>query len=216
MKMWKEIRKKPVQTALVMLLLVQVCLTALSNIVCLDKNLDCDTGKLFNHIAEIWRQKQLILPGWLYFTTLEWDCSSVLALPFYAATRDIVLSFGLANIVFLICFIAVIFFLFQGENCIYPLLCANLLLIPYRIGMLDYYNMLFFGGSQYIIKVMLPLMLVGLLLAVEAKICGGVEVCGLQASDGLISGPVFSERRIQRRLCVCLRYSACGCSLSGI
>ena len=164
MKIAKDIRKEPVKMALAILLAIQFFLISFSNITLIDRNLDCDTGNLFNHISEIWRQKSILLPDWDYLTTLEWDCSSIFALPFYAVTQNIVLSFGLSNILFLGCFLCIIFFLFRGEDLLYPLLCTNLLIIPFRIGMLDYYNMLFFGGGQYIIKVSIPLLLAGLIL----------------------------------------------------
>lgn len=153
-----------VKVALTVILTVQFCLIAYSNLTMIGKNLDCDTGKLFNHIAEMWRQKAVLLPNWDYLTTLEWDCGSLLALPIYMVTGDIILSFGISNILFLCGFLYVIFYLFKGEDSLYPLLCANLLIIPYRVGMLDYYNMLFFGGSQYIIKSLLPLILIGLMI----------------------------------------------------
>lgn len=171
MKMIKinELRKRPVKAALVVLLIIQFVLIAFSNLTLIDKNLDNDNSMLFNHVVEIWRQKTILLPEWNYLTTLEWDCSSVLALPFFAITHNTLLSFGLSNIVFLICFLGIIFFLFKGEDSLYPLLCANLLIIPFRTGMLDYYNMLFFGGAQYIIKVSVPLLLTGLLLYINNR-----------------------------------------------
>ena len=162
MKHKKDVQEL-VKLSLIIILAVQFCLIMYSNLTMIEKNLDCDTGKLFNHIAEIWRQKQLLLPNWDYLTTLEWDCSSLFALPFYVLTGDIILSFG--------------FYLFKGEDALYPLLCANLLIIPYRVGMLDYYNMLFFGGAQYIIKASLPLILIGIIIRTEyLSTVGGMSV----------------------------------------
>ena len=139
MKHKKDVQEL-VKLSLIIILAVQFCLIMYSNLTMIEKNLDCDTGKLFNHIAEIWRQKQLLLPNWDYLTTLEWDCSSLFALPFYVLTGDIILSFGMANILCLGGFLYIVFYLFKGEDALYPLLCANLLIIPYRVGMLDYYN----------------------------------------------------------------------------
>lgn len=163
----KILSKEPVKTILMLLLMIQICLIAHSNITLIGKNLDCDTGKLFNHIAEMGKQKTILLPNWDYVSTLEWDCSSLLALPFYMVTQNIIISFGLSNIIFLCGFLGLIFFLFRGEDMLYPLFCANLLIIPFRVGMLDYYNMLFFGGGQYIIKAAIPILLIGLILSVE-------------------------------------------------
>lgn len=166
MKMIKinELRKEPLKIALIVLLIIQFCLIAFSNITLIDKNLDNDNCLIFNHVVEIGRQKTILLPEWDYLTTLQWDCSSAFALPYYLITHNVILSFGLSNITFLICFLGLIFFLFKGEDSLYPLLCANLLIIPFRIGMLDYYNMLFFAGAHYIIRATIPLLLTGLLL----------------------------------------------------
>lgn len=168
----KKIRTEPVKLILIVLFAIQFLLIAHSNITLIDKNIDCDSAKLFTHTEEIWRQKTFLLPEWEYLTTLEWDCSSILALPFYAVTNDIILSFGLANIAFVGIFAAIIFYLFRGKDSLYPLFCINLLIIPYRLGMLDYYNMLFFGGAQYIIKASVPLLLVGILLGTERNPAG--------------------------------------------
>ncbi len=165
----KSVKTEPVKLALLILLVFQFGLMAHSNLTLIWKSIDCDLAKLFVHIAEVCKQKTLLLEGWDYLTTLEWDCSSLLAIPFYGVTHSITLSFGLANIIQMGCFLWLIFFLHRGEDSICPLLCINLLMIPYRTGMLDYYNMLFFGGGQYIIKVFLPLLLIGIILYMEAK-----------------------------------------------
>lgn len=165
--MKEKIKQKitPVHLALIILLVVQFCLIAYSNITQIGKNLDGDSSRVFNHIAEMWRQKTLFLPDWSYPSTLEWDCSSILAFPFYMLTNNIILSFGLANIILLAVFLYVVFFLFKDKDLLYPLLCVNLIIIPYRVGMLEYYNMMFFGAAQYIIKVAVPMLLVGLIIS---------------------------------------------------
>ncbi len=157
----------PVRIALFVLLALQFCLIAYYNLTFLDKNIDCDLAKVISHFAEVCRQKTLLLPDWDYLTTLEWDCSGILAIPFYAVTNDILLSFGLANIVLTVCFWGMIFLLFRGEDLIYPLFCANFLVIPYSVGLLEYYDMLFFGAAQYIIKVSVPILLIGIITGVE-------------------------------------------------
>lgn len=160
-----------VNTALCILLVGQFYMIAFCNLTLIDQNLDCDNAKLFRHVMEMYSQRTLAIPEWSYTTTLEYDCGALFALPLYALTHNIYLSFGIANIVLTGIFIAVIFFLFEGKEITYPLLCANLICIPYRTGMLDYYNMMFFCGSQYIIKVMTPIILVALLVCVENAEC---------------------------------------------
>ncbi len=163
-------QKKPGEICLAVILAIQSFLIAYSNLALIDQNLDCDNGKLFHHIRMMWQEKTLAIPEWSYTTTLEWDCTTLFALPLYGITGNIYLSCALSNILTLGILIAVIFFLFQNEDRIYPLLCANFICIPYRIGMLDYYNMLFFEGTQYIIKILIPLLLIGLLLRTESSV----------------------------------------------
>ena len=154
---------------LAFILFIQVVSISACNIKLIDNNIDGDNAKLFVHTIKMWEHKSIIIPNWSYMTTLEIDCSSILALPLFALTGNIYLSYGIANIIFLIAFILLIFYLFHDRNKIYPLLTSNLLCIPYTVGMLDYFNMLFFAGSQYIIKASVPLLLIAVLLKIEDK-----------------------------------------------
>ncbi|MCM1100198.1 MAG: hypothetical protein NC398_02300 [Acetatifactor muris] len=165
----KQIKENPARLCLALLLAIQLILIAYGNIALTDQNLDYDCGKLFHHIQMMWKEKTLLLPNWSYLTTLEWDCTTVFALPLYGLTGNICLAAAISDILLLLLLVATLFYLFQGQSVLYPLLAANLICLPYRIGMLDYYNMLFFMGAQYIIKVMVPLLAVGLVLAVERR-----------------------------------------------
>lgn len=167
MKLFKKYTTTPIEKALLLLLLVQFCLMAFCNLTLTDASLDCDNAKLFRHIIEMWRNKTLFIPDWKYSTTLEYDCVSLFALPLYGITKNIYLACGLSNILLAGMFIASLFFLFSGKKFLYPLLCANLILVPYGISMLGYFNMMFFCGSQYVIKVLIPLLLVGIFLSGE-------------------------------------------------
>ena len=148
-------------------LLVQIFLIIACNLTLLERNIDGDNAKLFVHIMEMWRNRKIVIPDWSYMTTLEIDCSSLLALPFYAITDNIYLSFGIANVICMLFFVVTVFYLFKGKHILYPLFAANLLCIPYAVGMLDYFNMLFFGGAQYIIKVLLPILFIAVLMNSE-------------------------------------------------
>ncbi len=159
--------EKTITVALWSLLILQFFLISLSNLTLIEGNLDCDTGKLFSHIVKMWEHKSLIIPEWAYTTTLEWDCTTLFSLLFYGITGDVFLSSGLSNILLYLMFALIIFYIFDDKEVRYALLALNIISIPYSIGMLDYYNMMFFSGTQYIIKVLLPLMLVGVFLHME-------------------------------------------------
>lgn len=157
------------ETCLIILLVLQVFLIALSNLTLIDQNLDSDSAKLLKHIITMWEEKTWAIPQWSYLTTLEWDCTTFFAMPLYGLTKNIYLACTLSNVIFTLILVRVIFLIFEGSEPLYPLMCANLICIPYRVGMLDYYNMLFFAGAQYIVKILIPLLLIGILLLTEQK-----------------------------------------------
>lgn len=160
-------QEKVMEKALVVLLIFQMGLIAISNLILISRNLDCDSANLLHHIITMAKEKTILIEGWSYITTLEWDCTALFALPFYFLTHNIYISCTLSNTVFLFIMIAVLFLVFQGEKRLYPLLCANIIFIPYQVGQLDYYNMLFFSGAQYIVKVLIPLLLIGIILSID-------------------------------------------------
>lgn len=163
-KFFGKVKKQPLVLILGGILLAQIFLISICNLKLIDNNIDCDNAKLFVHVMKMWEHKTLMIPDWSYTTTLEWDCSSLFALPIYAITKDIYLSFGIANIIFLCIFIGVLFYLFKDKSAVYPLLAANMVCVPYGVGMLDYFNMMFFCGSQYVLKVLIPLMFIAVLV----------------------------------------------------
>ena len=137
-----------------------------------DAYIEFDEAKLYRHAIEIVRNRALVFEGWDYITTMELDCSLILALPFYLLTKDIYLSFGLANIIFLAAYLFVIYDILgkiPGKR-VYKFAAVILFLIPYRIGMLEYLNMMFFNGGQYVVKVLVPLAAMDLFLEDEGAV----------------------------------------------
>lgn len=129
--------------------------------------IDCDGAMLYVHAIEMWRNKTFLIPEWQYITTGEIDCSLLFVVPIFGMTGNIFVSFGISNLIFICILIWTMFLLFKGEEFIYPILSLNVMLIPYGIGQLAYFNMLFFNGGQYIMKVLLPLMLIAILRYLE-------------------------------------------------
>ena len=141
---------------------------------------DPDAAKVFYHTAQFWKQKTLLIPDWDYMTTAEWDCSSLLALPVYAVTQNIFLSFSLSNIINLLLFVYILFSLLK--NCHVSrntaFLTIAFMLIPFDWGSLSYSNVLFFGAGQYIYKTLLPLWLLNLMTSpVSRKSLYGIKLC---------------------------------------
>ena len=127
--------------------------------------LDGDGADLYGHIIEMAEQGTLFLPEWKYTTTMELDCVTIFALPLYLLTRRIFGSVGIANILLILLLAAVILRVVKnlGGTSLQGYFSLLLVLLPYDVGMLDYMDMLLFGGSQYLVKVLVPLLLVILL-----------------------------------------------------
>lgn len=146
------------------ILIVQILFIIYCNFFLQTKNIDSDMARLYVHAIEMFRNHSYYIPDWSYVTTAEWDCSLLFAVPFYGITHNIYASFACANMVFLVIWMWTVFRMFKGKERIYPLFCLNLIFIPYGIGMLSYFNMLFFNGGQYVVKVLLPIMLLTIII----------------------------------------------------
>ncbi len=176
-----------IKAVLLIWLAVQIGFIAWYNFALAKYNIDYDSAKLYVHALEICRNHSFIIDGWKYITTAEWDCSLLFAVPFYYLTGDIYVSFAMSNMVFIALWIWTVFRLFSGRGhgteC--ALLTLDLLFIPYGLGMLEYFNMLFFNGGQYVVKALCPLMLVAFLNPGRGKdtkskkwvSCGYAAIC---------------------------------------
>lgn len=169
MRISERIGKQPLAAALAVILSVQIGLIFFSNLLLMDQNVDCDSGKLFRHIVEMWENKTYFVPGWAYTTSMVLDATPFFAVPLYGLTKNVFLACAISNLLFLVIFLAVIFYLFRDKDIVYPIFCANIICLPYGVGMLDYYNMLFFAITYYIVRVTTPLLAVALLLAMEKE-----------------------------------------------
>jgi len=132
---------------------------------------DHDSAKVLYHTIRMWEEKTLLIPGWKYMTTAEWDCSALPALLFYGITGDVLLSFAITNVIHVLCFSLIVCKLFDhlGLRGKYAYLAISVILIPFELGMLSYANMLFYGAAQYIYKTLLPLWMLELLTAPEGS-----------------------------------------------
>ena len=133
--------------------------------------LDSDSAMLYTHAIEMWKNKTLFLPNWSDTTTLELDSALLFALPIYGITKQVYLSFGISNVIFLAIYLYVFVDLMRKVKLSWKQIAIVLamFLMPYAFGMLDYFNMMFINGAQYGIKVIVPLMLLGLMFTPEKE-----------------------------------------------
>lgn len=160
---------------------------------------DSSTGTAW--LAEVGRQKKLLIDHWEYTTNVGWDIPLILAVPLYMLTGHIFVSMGFANNLIMMVSLLVIWDVLKQ----YKIRTGNILivlsvfLVPYTLGQLGYLPMMFTGTASYIMKALIPLTMLDVIVRVErgskkttAKIVTGVLlifVMGLAFLTGLSSGP---------------------------
>lgn len=121
------------------------------------------------HAMCMWEEKTLLIPGWNYVSTAEWDCSALPAMLLYGLTDNILLSFALANIFHVLLYSWILIRLHKnlGLHGKYAFVTVLMILIPFEFGMLSYSNMLFYSAAQYVYKILLPVWMIKLLTMPE-------------------------------------------------
>ncbi|MBQ7581982.1 MAG: hypothetical protein IJU25_04105 [Lachnospiraceae bacterium] len=159
------------ELVILLALIAEFAFVAYVNLTRIPVTMDNDNAKLFTHAIEIWNTKQIFIPNWVNETMLELDTSLLLAVPLYGLTGNIYLSFGIANLLILLAFYFFTFSLLKriGQPMSVRITACGLLTLPYSFGQLLYFNMMFFSGGFYGIKVLLPFMLIWLMTAKETE-----------------------------------------------
>ena len=151
------------------LLVVQIAYIVFLNIAKCHDWIDHDASMLYSHTIRMWEQKKFILPFFQEDTYYNIDTSCILAMPLYGLFHDIFLAYGVANIIFLALTLFVMLDLLKklGVKDIYKYAALLVYLIPYRIWLCEYINMLYFACSFYNICVLLTLLGIDLFLATK-------------------------------------------------
>ncbi|MDO4189580.1 MAG: hypothetical protein Q4D29_11385 [Lachnospiraceae bacterium] len=167
----KELWNDKLGFVLLGILVIQVLFIVCINLFKCDAYLDIDMAKLYRHTLEYIRNGSFLIPDWEYTSTAEFDCSAIIAIPMYMLTGKMGLSFGIGNIVFMALYIFVLFDIMKNFEMKLANKCIVVLifLAPYRVGYLDYANMLLFNGGQYVMKVLVSLLLLDLLVQDDLK-----------------------------------------------
>lgn len=141
------------------LLIIQASFIIYFNLSDIRCSLDHDAANTFYHYMEVIKNGTIRLEDWNHTTTLELDGSFLFVVPLYYITNDIFLSVGIGNIILMILYIFVIYRImhYAGVNKMFTYFALCLVLTPYSFGMLEYFNMMFFGGACYSVKTLVPL-----------------------------------------------------------
>ncbi len=159
-------REDIVKYIFVALLIAEIIFLIWANLCHIVDAVDQDFAKLIRHMYEMAENHTLFLKNWEYITTAELDCAALPAILFYYITRNSFLAYALANIfdIFLWLFVAVCLMRALHLKAEYRALFYCLLFLTYDWGMLQYTNMMFFAGGQYVYKALVPVLLVTILL----------------------------------------------------
>ncbi len=143
---------------------------AYANLFRIPITMDNDAAKLFTHAIEMWNSKHIFIPAWVNETMLELDTALLFAVPIFAITGDIYISFGLSNLIILLAYYFFVSGLLErmGQPVYIRSIACILLTIPYSFGQLLYFNMMFFSGGFYGIKILVPFMLIWLITTKES------------------------------------------------
>jgi hypothetical protein len=166
---WKKKERDAWSILFLLLLCAQLVMLVRFNLSDIRYSLDADFANTVYHFRQVIAQGTIALPDWYNTTSLELDGSFLFALPLYYLFRNIFLAVGIANLLFIALYIRIVTELLQGAGVQkrFILFTLCLLLTPYSFGMLEYFNMLFFAGACYSMKVLVPLLLI--LLLTEKK-----------------------------------------------
>ena len=125
-----------------------------------------DASMLYSHTIHMWEQKKLVIPNYQEETFFHLDTSCILALPLYGLTHDIFLAYGISNIIFLLLTLFIMNDLLKRLDVKDMYRYAGLLLyiIPYRLGLAQYLNMLFFECSFYNVCILVTVLAIDLFL----------------------------------------------------
>ncbi len=125
-----------------------------------------DASMLYSHTIHMWEQKKLVIPGYQEETFFHLDTSCILALPLYGLTHDIFLAYGISNCVFLILTLLIMNDLLKRLDVkdLYRYAGLLLYIIPYRLGLAQYLNMLFFECSFYNVCILVTVLAIDLFL----------------------------------------------------
>ena len=161
-----DFRKRYSELAMGCAVLLEILVLFYYNIFHLRDALDHDFAMVMRHVMEMADRHTLFLPYWNYMSQGEMDESSLIALPVYMLTKNIYLGYAIAGIINVLLWAWVVWRLLSiaGLDRRYRLLALGLIFTAYDFGMLEYTNMLFFGGAYYVYKVLTPLMLLIIML----------------------------------------------------
>lgn len=154
-----------------LLLLFQIGMIFYFNFSDIRNSLDSDFANTIYHFQEVIKNGTLNLENWNHTTSMELDATFLFAVPVYYLIHNIYTAVGIANMIYVVLYIVTICGIFRGlqvkKRYLFFTLC--LVLTPYSFGMLEYFNMMFYGGACYSLKTLVPLLFIWLFMLFEKQ-----------------------------------------------
>lgn len=152
--------------------ITQLMLIFIFNLTHLKYEAGFDSSAAMAQAMEIWNQKTIFLKNWEYQSTLGLDSVIIPASIFYGITHNIFLAYGIADCLGVILYIYIFRDIFKMLKLpkLPRMIIYVLLLTPYSLEPLGYMPMMFTGAAYYIIKVLIPIMLIDLILKLRFNI----------------------------------------------
>lgn len=141
------------------------------NISTIQFQVDFDSSSGMSQLVEIWRQKTFFIKDWEYQTTVGWDIPLFFAVFIYGVVKNVFLSMGIANCLFIALFVWCVFDILKlagirTGNC---LIALSFMLVPYMVDALGYLSMIFTGTESYMMKLLVTLLLVQIFLRIGER-----------------------------------------------
>ena len=163
----KKILKK--ENLILLAVLVQFGFLLIFNLTQTRYIVNMDSSEYLVQVMQIVRQGTLLIRDYYYSTALMWDMPTLLAVPFYAITKNIFLSWGIALDILLVLLFALLRKMTKDLRLTDMASCIVLLLVftLYEHGLVDYGDMLLINGGTYLVRILLLINLLDLILVID-------------------------------------------------
>ena len=155
-----------------LLVLLQLALIFIFNLTHLKYEAGFDSSAAMAQAIEVWNQKTIFLKDWSYQSTLGLDSLLIPASLLYGITHNIFLAYGIADCLGVVLYICIFRDILKtlGTSKLARMIAYVILLTPYSLEPLGYMPMMFTGAAYYIVKVLIPIMLMDIMLKLHNKV----------------------------------------------
>lgn len=152
--------------AIALMAIIQIGYLLIFNILRMETEVNMDSSEYLVQVMQIFRQETLVIDDYYYSTALMWDMPTLLAVAFYAVTKDVFLAWGLSVDVFVVVLAIVIYRLCEKLG-ILPIgrwLSILAIFTVYDFGLVDYADVMFVNGATYLVRIIVMLLLIDIVI----------------------------------------------------